>query len=112
MTEKIPGILLGGAIVFSIFVWERALPSTNSYKRLTHSINGELSTLGSRSQHYHSENTTRWAQIVFNVMPERADEDISAAIGGGKSKVCPDTPPPEGAWNDDDEEKSSLSTRL
>ena len=35
------GILLGGLIIFIIFIWDRALPSIHAYKNASHSINGK-----------------------------------------------------------------------
>ncbi|CAI4232930.1 unnamed protein product [Auanema sp. JU1783] len=61
------GILLGGLIVYLIFVWERTLSSVKAYQKIMGDIN---------------ESTTKFAQIVFDVMPERcSEEDASRAIG-------------------------------
>ncbi|UMM34975.1 hypothetical protein L5515_007806 [Caenorhabditis briggsae] len=66
------GILLGGLIIFIIFVWDRALPSVEAFKNASHSIN---------------EETTKFMQIIFNVVPERVgDEEMKNAIGGAESE--------------------------
>lgn len=36
------GILAGGAVIFVIFVWDRALPSVHKYLAVTTAINGNL----------------------------------------------------------------------
>lgn len=66
------GILLGGLIIFIIFVWDRALPSFEGYRNVTQSIN---------------EESTKFMQIIFNVIPERVgDEEMRNAIGGADSE--------------------------
>ncbi|CAI2353788.1 unnamed protein product [Caenorhabditis sp. 36 PRJEB53466] len=66
------GILLGGLIIFIIFVWDRALPSIDSYKNSSQNVN---------------EETTKFMQIIFNVMPERVgDEEMRNAIGGAEAE--------------------------
>ncbi|CAQ35057.1 Amino acid transporter protein 6 [Caenorhabditis elegans] len=66
------GILLGGLIIFIIFVWDRALPSSHTFRNATHVIN---------------EESTKFMQIIFNVVPERVgDEEMKNAIGGAESE--------------------------
>ncbi|CAB3398059.1 unnamed protein product [Caenorhabditis bovis] len=71
------GILLGGLIIFTIFVWEKSLPSTKAYQKFSESVN---------------EDTTKFLQIIFNVMPERVgDEEMLNAIGSSQetNKIHP-----------------------
>uniref|UniRef100_A0A8R1DEJ9 Amino acid permease/ SLC12A domain-containing protein n=1 Tax=Caenorhabditis japonica TaxID=281687 RepID=A0A8R1DEJ9_CAEJA len=72
------GILLGGLIIFITFVWDRSLPSIDAFKTASHSIN---------------EETTKFMQIIFNVVPERVgDEEMLNAIGNAEveEKVASD----------------------
>ncbi|CAD6197463.1 unnamed protein product [Caenorhabditis auriculariae] len=68
------GILLGGLIIFFyFFVWERALPSVKAYENISNTID---------------EETTKFIQIVLNVMPERVgDEEMKHAIGDVDTNV-------------------------
>ncbi|PAV71476.1 hypothetical protein WR25_12224 isoform D [Diploscapter pachys] len=61
------GIILGGFIFFMLFVFEKAFPRFQWYRNLTERMN---------------ESTTKFIQIVFNVMPEFSGmEDRDIAIG-------------------------------
>ncbi|RCN30794.1 hypothetical protein ANCCAN_23431 [Ancylostoma caninum] len=67
------GIWAGGFIIYMLLIFDRALPSSSTYRRITHKINN---------------NTTEWAQIIFDVMPEQGDDsEREYAIGGSPHKV-------------------------
>ncbi|RCN37527.1 hypothetical protein ANCCAN_16560 [Ancylostoma caninum] len=67
------GIWAGGFIIYMLLIFDRALPSSSTYRRITHRINN---------------NTTEWAQIIFDVMPEQGDDsEREYAIGGSPHKV-------------------------
>ncbi|KHJ99124.1 hypothetical protein OESDEN_00892 [Oesophagostomum dentatum] len=68
------GIWVGGFIVYLLFIYDRALPSSKTYRRMASTFDSS---------------TTRWAQIIFDVMPERGEDEERRdyAIGGGIDKV-------------------------
>ncbi|EYC17745.1 hypothetical protein Y032_0029g1846 [Ancylostoma ceylanicum] len=67
------GIWAGGFIIYMLLIFDRALPSSSTYRRITRKINN---------------NTTEWAQIIFDVMPEQGDDsEREYAIGGPPHKV-------------------------
>lgn len=83
------GILLGGLIIFIIFVWDRALPSSHTFRNATHVINGIVFSIvfENVSLFFFTEESTKFMQIIFNVVPERVgDEEMKNAIGGAESE--------------------------
>lgn len=80
------GIILGGFIFFMLFVFEKAFPRFQWYRNLTERMNGKkwrhLFLTAAYFWHQFSESTTKFIQIVFNVMPEFSGmEDRDIAIG-------------------------------
>ena len=68
-TSTCLGILVGGFIFFMIFVYDKALPTYKPYRKVRHCFNGKV-----WPSYYLSffplDISTRWFQIIFNVMPE------------------------------------------
>ncbi|PIO59937.1 hypothetical protein TELCIR_18584, partial [Teladorsagia circumcincta] len=60
------GIWIGGFAFYWVFLFGRALPSSAVYTEYSNKANNS---------------TTKWAQIIFDLMPERGDEsEINNAI--------------------------------
>ncbi|KAK6735091.1 hypothetical protein RB195_018344 [Necator americanus] len=67
------GIWIAGFFIYLILIFDRALPSSSMYRRITSKLN---------------DNTTKWAQIIFNIIPERSDgSEKDYAVGGNSDKV-------------------------
>ncbi|CAD6197462.1 unnamed protein product [Caenorhabditis auriculariae] len=69
------GVLTTGITLYWVFVWERGLPKFETYKSIAHDLN---------------DGTTKFAQIVFNVMPDRGlheELDNDPAVSSGKQEL-------------------------
>ncbi|XGW10692.1 hypothetical protein V3C99_012303, partial [Haemonchus contortus] len=91
------GIWVGGFIFYWVFLFGPALPSSKIYTDYTNKMNNR---------------TTEWAQIIFDLMPERNDENgTDNAITVINDKVFPSESTISSIFSIEDKDKE-LKTRL
>ncbi|KAK6040596.1 hypothetical protein COOONC_21899 [Cooperia oncophora] len=90
------GIWVGGFAFYWVFLFSRGLPSSTTYTEYVTKANSR---------------TTKWAQIIFDLMPERSDEnEVANAITLVNDKVFPTESFTESFFPSTDEEDEK--TRL